>query len=190
MTEIFTTPKEIFDLNKKNNFEIIGIDGGDGVGKTTLADFLANEYGFSVINLDKFVNSVQGGFIDQIKLDELKEAVSSAKRPLIIEGCCLLEVMEKTEINIDCHIYFKRLCHGIWSEKGEYEVHGTLMDHIKKQNDFCKELARLEATQKNEIFIEDDDYLLPLTKDLYRYHFNYTPYTRANFIYERECSSS
>ena len=88
---------------------VIGIDRGDGVGKTTLARNLQALVGGRVISLDNFVVKHQGGYIPHLKKPELLEELNVKQRPLVIEGVCLLAALKAVSVKAHSLIYLKQV---------------------------------------------------------------------------------
>jgi uridine kinase len=75
---------------------LVGIDGKAGVGKTSLSNWLAWQFGMPAISLDLFViqNTVAGPITRRIAdLDRCIRA--RGDRPLIVEGILLLEALDE-----------------------------------------------------------------------------------------------
>lgn len=141
---------------------VIGIDGSTGSGKTILSYCLGCELLTNVINLDIFLNTKQGSFIDQIRYDDLsgiiKDKISSGKS-IIVEGICLLKVLSKITVKQDILIYVKLISRntGIWCEESDLSGNGEI--------DCC-----LEARLRNEII---------------EYHNEFNPLNAANYLFLR-----
>jgi hypothetical protein len=83
---------------------LIAIDGPDGVGKTSLASWLAWQLGVPTIHLDLYV--VRGSDPLQWKLDDLARAITArGKRPLILEGIKLLDALHEIGRKPDFIVY-------------------------------------------------------------------------------------
>lgn len=80
------------------------MDGYLGAGKTAVATRLSLQTGYACIHLDDYLNPKKGGFVENLDLSSIKNA-SRGKRPLIIEGLCLLEVLGRLQINVDFLVY-------------------------------------------------------------------------------------
>ena len=88
------------------NPNVIGIDGLDGCRKSTLAQQVAGHLHFQVIELDSFLEKNKGSFVDHLDIDGVRNAVQG--RNLIIEGVCLLKVLEMVGLDLDLLIYVRR----------------------------------------------------------------------------------
>ncbi len=74
---------------------IIGVDGRDGVGKTTLANAVATATGGSVISLDHFIIKNQGNYVSTLQKTDLRAALGVQQRPVIVAGVCLLATLDR-----------------------------------------------------------------------------------------------
>jgi hypothetical protein len=129
---------ETDDINKLAAFIIdkgycrIGVDGTNGAGKSTMASKLSKILGLSYLNLDDFLDKEKGGFLDYLKYDEIKQ--QTLKTPhFVIDGVCLLSVIEKIETPIDCLVYVKRICHGLWADEDECEITEGIEEYRKER---------------------------------------------------------
>lgn len=113
---------------------MIGIDGVDGVGKSTLARFLSWQLGIPSIETDMFLE--KGRTYPSLRLDELSnlvEARHSLDRPIIIEGLYLLEILDCLNIDPDILIYVtkKDFC-GSYGFKNRLKVYREKFEPQKK----------------------------------------------------------
>lgn len=171
-------------------YQVVGLDGGNGIGKTTLSNKIGEDYGFSIIHLDDFLNKNQDGYVGQIRVGELEEKIEASQKPLIIEGCCLREILKLLSIEAEAIVYMKLMRHGVWVEEREYDIKGSLEDHIAKHIADTKALAQSISGEDEDDFQEEDDYLSALTMDLFHYHSDYKPHTTAEYIFERHEDNS
>jgi len=99
----------MIDMLKKEllskNYSIIGIDGKLASGKSTLAKNLAHELGFSCIHVDSFLEKGRGHYVSALKLDVLANKINESSRPVIVEGVCLLEILDRIKTKKDYLIY-------------------------------------------------------------------------------------
>ncbi|MGC8774635.1 MAG: hypothetical protein ACP5R6_05185, partial [Chlorobaculum sp.] len=115
-----------------NGYYLIGVDGRSGVGKSTMAEKLATLSGLSHMNLDDYLDNNQGGFLDYLDYDAIKQKASELGR-FVIDGVCLLSVLEKTETSVDCFVYVKKMSYGCWADEADCEVKGDVEVYINKQ---------------------------------------------------------
>ncbi len=93
---------------------IIGIDGEDGSGKSSLAAWLSWQLEMPAIHLDVFLIE------DRIPLswdyDDLKRAIDGAqrkgrRRPVIVEGIFLLDVLARVDRSPDFFVLVEKVHH-------------------------------------------------------------------------------
>src|SRR5437868_5905599 len=103
----------------KSGATVFGIDGVDGCGKSKLGASLGQTLGWPVISLDGFLEKERGSYVQWIRYADLRQAVANARGPMVVEGVCLLEVLERAAIHIDKHIYVRRVQSGLWMDADE-----------------------------------------------------------------------
>ncbi|MBR1172990.1 hypothetical protein JQ617_03395 [Bradyrhizobium sp. KB893862 SZCCT0404] len=153
----------------------IGIDGMDGVGKSTLARELANRLGGSVISLDDYLTKRQNSYVLHIRCDDVKAAISASKLPTLIEGVCLLAVAQRCGFEVDALVYVRRISgnSGIWHEE-EICMALSPPDELKQKERALREA--FSTTEKSGNLGDDD---LGLTGELIDYHARWRPVERA-----------
>jgi hypothetical protein len=172
---------ETDDVNKlvahirDKGYSRIGVDGTNGAGKSTMAGALARALGLNHVNLDDYLVKKQGGFLDHLKYDDIKQKTSELGC-FVIDGVCLLSVLEKIETPIDCLVYVKRMCHGLWADEDECEVTGEVEDYIRKERETVRLIEGSETTPDT----------LGLAEEIIRYHDKYKPHRKAELFYTRE----
>ncbi|MGI0011097.1 MAG: hypothetical protein ACREAE_06840 [Nitrosopumilaceae archaeon] len=163
-----------------NRFTVVGIDGKDGVGKSTLAVALANELELELVELDKHLTKNQGGYVDYIRYPVLDEILRNAKRlqiSVIVEGICLIKVLERLMLKPDILIYVKRVMpDGFWYDSYYCEPNEKpeeLLKSIKESNEKAHQLFGSPSKQ--------DD----LKFRIIEYHQEYKPTEMADYFFER-----
>jgi len=159
----------------------IGLDGLDGVGKSTLAREIANRLGGSLISLDDHLVKKQNGYTLHIRCDELKALISASRSPILIEGVCLLAVARRCGFDVDLLVYVRRLSHnsGIWHDQ-ELCMAEKSADELKQE---ARELRKaFSTTEKPDSVADDDD--LGLTGELIDYHAQWKPVQRADLVFD------
>lgn len=175
---------EIADLIKSTfaTAGIIGIDGNDGVGKSTLAKELGEVIGAAVFSIDDFVANNLGSYIPNLRAKELQAAVSSASRPLIVEGVCLLNALEVADLKPDLLIYLKRMSnYGHWYDQDECDPVEEEDALIQRLSNLALEFSRLDASLSGKP--EDEvraSGLTPLREEIIRYHSRFRPSRNAH----------
>lgn len=169
----------ITDINK-NDALMIGIDGYDGAGKTTLGNKISKLLNIEHIDIDKYIIKKGNDFINNINDKKLVEDISSFdRRKLIVSGICLLKILRRNNINLDILIYVKRYdsTGTYWQDEEDCMLQGNPMDEILKK----MERWYMLSGEKKEIRPEDFRY----RADIIAYHQKYKPYEKADIIYKR-----
>jgi hypothetical protein len=179
-----TELNEIKSILKIEKLSLIGIDGKDGSGKTTLASQLANDLGYCHINLDCKLDKNRGNFVENIRYDLLQSELEVSQEPIIIEGVCLLAVLKKLDMRLDKLIYVKLMnVNGKWDDEKECDVQGDVDEFVAGLKDefqnFMKELARVKGKE----FDPAEGVIPELEEEVIRYHHKYKPHMNADIIY-------
>lgn len=148
---------------------LIGIDGLDGCRKTTIARELAGHTHHKVISVDEFVNRNKGTYVDHINYDDLRSAILN--QSTILEGICLLRVVERIGLPLDLAIYVEKRHHGIWEGK-------DCLGLDQHADAFLRKLG------KDPESIED------LYSELIHYHHHYRPHEKADLTFYWDGGSS
>ncbi len=88
---------------------IVGIDGIDRAGKSTLSRYLAWQLGVSVVETDLFLTQGPNGIL--YRYGELYSAIEYRllrRQPVIVEGVCLLALLDAIGLKADTLIYVTR----------------------------------------------------------------------------------
>jgi len=152
---------------------VVGIDGVNGSGKSTLAVNISKEITGRIINVDDYVEKNKGEYLSRVAYQTLQKAVNqfvSASEPIIIiEGVCLLNVLEKIKIQPDILVYIKRIgSYGFW-------IDDKLCDSEIPLEDALQFISRAETVHG----------VGNLDREIAVYHRNYSPLEKADFIFER-----
>jgi len=175
---------QLAKIIRDGNYKIVGIDGKDGAGKSTIARKVSSELKIRHINLDDYVEKHSGTYVPNIKNEELLAAINSSNNPLIIEGVCLLAIMEKFNLKPDLSVYVKKMDrYGFWHDRDECDLEEDVDDFILKEKkclrSFAEFEARLEGARMSTENIE-----FPLSEEIIKYHHGFKPHIKANIIYE------
>ncbi len=160
--------------------QIIGIDGKDGSGKTTLAHRIAGRIKGKVVSLDEYVEKKKDGYVPYLHVERICTTLSGETGPLVVEGICLLAAAKRIGMKIDKLIYVKRMDHyGQWLDEEECDSKMPVEDLIEKLEenldlDIFEECQGSKAVQLTE-----------LRKEIVRYHAEYRPSKGADYIFHR-----
>ena len=181
LDEVYSHVKSVLDSSEIN---IISIDGWTGSGKSHFLDNFEIEA--NKLSIDDYFERHTGLYLDVIRYDELKKAISEVDGLIIIEGICILEVLDNIGINPDIKIYIKRLGAGeTWFEE-EYINEKTAEDVFKEDD---KDLEYDIVTGEKRVISDIEKELTKKRQgvfyDLVRYHYEYTPHINSDVIYER-----
>jgi|TARA_R110002096_G_scaffold87006_8_gene199885 hypothetical protein len=144
-------------LGRFNGDAVIGIDGWTGVGKTCLANALANATGGRTFDLDTALNKDQKCYVAALRFDEIRRAFSSDGL-LFVSGICLRQVLRLVDVEADAHVYVKRMA--VWGWADEDELLATNPDFSKSNT-------------------------TSISEELRRYHLQWEPHLRSTFEYHR-----
>lgn len=180
MAQEFTNSAELAAALKNVSPVLIGIDGVDGTGKSTLANTLGPAIPATVVSLDDFLNKNEGSFVASIRVAELGEAIRRAD-PTIIEGVCLLEVTQMIGIELSVLVYVKRVGPSGWYDESTYDTDEPIGQLIERLN---AELALMPAGigGRKE---DGPPQLEQVRKEIIRYHSHHRPSREADFVYLR-----
>jgi pantothenate kinase-related protein Tda10 len=107
---------------------LIAIDGPDGVGKSSLASWLAWQLEMPSLHLDVYL--VRDSKPQRWRTDDLERAIRSRLdlgRPVIIEGVLLLDVLEQIGRAPEFLVYVQREDEN--EEQGVSDLHKSLIDY-------------------------------------------------------------
>jgi Cdc6-like AAA superfamily ATPase len=168
---------------------LIGIDGKDGTGKTTLARHIANRIGGEVVSLDDYLEKQKGSYIPHLRFEEIRRELSSKQGPIVLEGVCLLAAVKRIGITTDKLIYVKGVRRdGRWPDQQECDpkepvdaVIGRLEEDLRAYRRICGKTTPNGTTRQEA----KDEGLPGLVKEVIRYHASYRPLTRADYVFHR-----
>lgn len=171
---------------KSKELNLIAIDGVDGSGKSTLAKNLVKNLGYLHINLDDYLKKNRGTYVENIKYDHLKGDILNSRLPIIIEGTCILLVLENMEFDHDLLIYIKIMSNlGDWRDEELWDVKGDVDDFIARLKVNGHEFSELMAANCDKEFDTESPYLKPYQEEIIRYHHAFKPHENADIIFWR-----
>lgn len=177
---------ELSSLIRQGNYRIVGIDGKDGTGKSTIAQKVSSELKIRHINLDDYVEEYDSGtYVSNIKNEELLSAITISSNPLIIEGVCLLSIMEQFDLKLDLLVYVKKIdsC-GFWHDRDKCDLEEDVDEFILKEKASLRSLAEFEAHLEGAQMSTEDVEYPSLSEEIIRYHYVFKPHIKADIIYE------
>jgi len=158
------------------NRVIIGLDGLDGVGKTTLGRELKTRLGADLISVDDYLDKNRGVYLGALRLEDLKSAIErSASRVVLVEGTCLREVAAQCGFAVDQYVYVRRLTRdGRWGDEEQCCPTGSAEvlkeRELSNRDMFSRALGGEGVTD------------LGLHGELIDYHCRYRPFENADFV--------
>jgi hypothetical protein len=173
--ELFTLLNNLMPRGRR---VCIGVDGLDGIGKSTLARAMAKRLGGSVISLDDYLNKKQNRYVQHIRCNEVDAAIATSPSPILIEGVCLLAVARRCDFDLDMLVYVRRLSRntGIWHDQ-EWCMAERPAAELKKEE---QELRNIFAEEADDLAEKD----LGLRGELIDYHAEWKPVHRADLVFD------
>jgi hypothetical protein len=192
MNEFHKSSELISALKKRLSSQkklVIGIDGIDGCGKTTLAKELNEALVIPFFSTDDYLNKQKGSYIEHIRYKQLLKAIERVNGSIIIEGVCLLCIAEQIKINISDLVYIKIMSPWkFWVDEEvcdpEDPVDQLIERLIKEANLIPPDIFGLK--ESNEKTKESLTGLKPFVEQVIRYHSEYRPSRKAKYIYFKE----
>lgn len=178
MLKIVTESASILQIIKQDNPLLIGIDGIDGVGKTSLAKEIET-LGYFRISLDDFIKKKSGGYFEFVNYKKLINKLISKKGQLIvIEGVVLLKILKKIGVSLN---YFVYVTDNVWLDDWDEEWQGKyttmLLDEIIC--DVEQQTTKISrALNSNAKPYKMDGF----RKEMYEYAFDYKSWNKAQVI--------
>jgi hypothetical protein len=188
--QVFRSESELADRitieNSVSGF-LLGVDGSDGSGKTTLSSNLKTLLGASLVSVDDFQEKAREAYVPVLKIPELQRAIAGQSGPVIVEGVCLLDDLKKAEIRASRLICVKKLSpFGFWKDEDECEPPDNIEAFIAKQVEGLRFTSQLLSAPDRKVDSGYEDVRLPgFAEELIRYHWKYRPARRADYIFER-----
>lgn len=175
---------QVLSFVQRASFRRIGLDGMDGVGKSTLAKVLGAKMNYPVVGLDDYLERERGGYIDYLRYDELQ--IMLDQDSFIVEGVCLLEAIERIGCKLDLLVYLKLHHHGVWRDAGVCEIDGDPRNTVERKQRELADFAQIEARLTDTDESQAPPRLPELSAELIHYHAKYRPQHTAGLIYQIE----
>jgi hypothetical protein len=171
---------------KRKNAIVVAIDGVDGSGKSTVARELSEMLGIIHIDLDDYLEKNQGGYVNFLDYESLKNNIKQTNAPIVIEGVCILAILNNLEIRHDLLVYIKRMFEfGYWKDD-RFDINEDIETFIEKANVDFREFSKLDAQLGGDKYDPNNCSIPKLTEEIFRYHHKFRPHEIANIIYERK----
>jgi len=168
------TPLELASALSEAGASLIAIDGNHGSGKSTLAAAIQSLIGASIVSFDNFLAQGQGSYFSNLDLEAIA-AAARATSPCLLEGICMLQVLEATSLFPDAFVYVKRMAPWGWVDQDELVINGCSLDeHLT----MLREQSAVFATPGVSMS-------LGLSEEVIRYHTYYLPHERAGYVFNR-----
>lgn len=177
--------ENIDDLVKiiaSSSCKIIGIDGEDGMGKTTkITPHLESAFNAESFHVDDYLIKKNDSYVPSIKIKELERDIKKSKASvIIIEGVILLKILELLSLKADFYIYVSSLN---WIE--EWKEYGSYYEET------LDEIIRHEVNLVNRVIQATEDkprhYVMQgFRKEFFEYTYTYKPFDKADIVYISE----
>lgn len=177
--KIIKKQNELIDLVRSDH-SIIGIDGIDGVGKSTIAEMISTKYGHTHLNLDDYLEKKKGGYFDYLNLEKIKDDIKKSQKN-IIEGVILQKVLNKLQIKPDYIIYVAdSVLLSDWSREFDGKYSKMSLDEVIKDAEcLTNKISQAINSHSNQYKMRG------FHLELYRYMHHYKPWEMANIIFEK-----
>ena len=182
-----TKPKVIADIDSlmaeitalcPSRNGIVSIDGFCGSGKTTLVGQLCPKLSAVHIEVDRFLDRNKGTYVGFLRYGELKRELTEALTqnvPVLVEGVCLRQILERISVQDSMSIYVKRVGAGGWSDGSAVQLYSSAEEAIAREEASLLEFAKL---------LDEPPTQLPASqRELIEYHFAFKPHERAQVIF-------
>ncbi|WP_460410359.1 MULTISPECIES: hypothetical protein [unclassified Pseudomonas] len=149
---------------------MIGIDGIDGSGKSTLGSAVSEALGLPCISLDSFLEKDPEGYVESMDYTKLKAALEGLKG-YVVEGVCLTKVLQRIQLTPEASIYIKRVRYGFWLDETQLDIHEPVEVALARERESA---SRFSSSPVDN---------LGLAEEVIRYHAEFCPHDSADITY-------
>jgi adenylate kinase family enzyme len=172
-----STPTQLKQILIRIGARRIAFDGINGAGKSHLARELKTEFGLTWIELDRYLMPHQDSFVPSLRTKQLERDLVDLPE-FVIDGICLLQVLEILRVESVTVVYVKRMCNSKWEDKSFLVPCGTEEEHV----------AQCRLNHEQIVKATGDGRSFALDEEIIRYHARYRPHQRASICYERNAT--
>lgn len=171
---------DVLDVIKTTTPKVVGVDGIDGVGKTSLAKDM-EKFGYKRISLDDLLKRKSGGYFKFINFELLGKAVEQSSNKLVVEGVLLCKILKELPLAIDYSVY---MTDSVWIYDWLEEYQGkycglTLNEIITNVEQEVERLNRVLSPDSKPYKMDG------LRKEMYEYSYEYKPWESADVIFRK-----
>ena len=165
--------KQIAELIRKRGARVIAIEGAPLSGKSTLSRSLARELSADVFHVDADVRAMgelpYPELVDCVGLGRKIGATIDQGRPVLVEGICLREVLDRAGVQPDFFVYVRN--RGNDTENVSVDLGPSELESF--EHNYHKESLELGVVTDLTLALENA-----------RYHAHHKPVAQADYCYE------
>jgi uridine kinase len=152
--------RQLIHALKLHQAGLVGIDGGVGAGKTTIAYQLSAQLRCTCVHLDSFLSKGNATFLPSIQYDHLRSAIALEKGTVVVEGVCLLAALERLSLVPDYLVFVDSEAR-YKDAKMSNLLHGEVQKYLTEYSPRSKANAiiSLERTAVNSSYDVDIAYI-------------------------------
>lgn len=179
MTNLVTDTAIIIQEIQTLKPTIVGIDGIDGVGKTSIAKDI-EKLGYIRISLDEYLRKKSGGYYEFIEFDKLQsKLLECAGKFIVIEGLLLQKILERVQIKVNYLIY---ATDSVWIYDWSEEWQGKYS--TMSLEDIIKDTEHITSRVSKALDPSAQPYKMDgLRREIYEYTFHYKPWGKAQIVF-------
>ena len=113
---IVKTYDQLLEELRKNIETLIALDGFSQVGKTPIANRLRIDLQREIFSLDKYIQNKTGKYVAELDMGKILADINRCNGFAIVEGICMLQVLDKIGLQDIQHVYLKKLRNNNWED--------------------------------------------------------------------------